>query len=312
MPPSLVPTATREPSRDGANQSTALAASAASAPGSASVTGATPGSAAERRASRNCSAPAGRSTVNRWSPRRVASSTTGSCISATRRSCQRPRPATGVDDGAGGARSGRPPRRSPRGRHRPPASGRDRRRRCRGSGRRRPHAGSAGRDRAPSQRVGQPRPMFGRLPWFALERRMRALALLVLFDIGRPGYRWTGSIGPGRTAQCGVIPHRAACRGQPRGPLTRSSSSDSRRRASAASEVSGSSGSRSYGFSPLAVSASSMSPGCSIGSLLTPIDVPNRPALDPSSPCRYGRHAGIRARSVACRAKPVGNRVASR
>ena len=101
VPPSLVPMATREPSRDGANQSTALAASAASAPGSASVTGATPGSAAERRASRNCSAPAGRSTVNRWSPRRVASSTTGSCISATRRSCQRARPGKAVDDGAG-------------------------------------------------------------------------------------------------------------------------------------------------------------------------------------------------------------------
>ena len=32
------------------------------------------------------------------------------------------------------------------------------------------------------------RPMFGRLPWFALERRRRALRLLVFFDIGLPCY----------------------------------------------------------------------------------------------------------------------------
>ncbi len=32
-------------------------------------------------------------------------------------------------------------------------------------------------------RIGQPRPMFGRLPWFALLRRMRAFFFLVFFDI---------------------------------------------------------------------------------------------------------------------------------
>jgi len=31
----------------------------------------------------------------------------------------------------------------------------------------------------------QPRPMLGRLPWFALERRSLALRFLVFFDIGR-------------------------------------------------------------------------------------------------------------------------------
>ena len=92
VPPSLVPMATREPSRDGREPVDGVGGVGRLGAGSASVTAATPASAAERRASRNCSAPVGRSTVNRWSPRRVASSTTGSCISATRRSCQRARP----------------------------------------------------------------------------------------------------------------------------------------------------------------------------------------------------------------------------
>jgi hypothetical protein len=32
----------------------------------------------------------------------------------------------------------------------------------------------------------QPRPMLGRLPWLAFERRMRAFFFLVFFDIGSP------------------------------------------------------------------------------------------------------------------------------
>ncbi len=38
--------------------------------------------------------------------------------------------------------------------------------------------------RVQGQQVGQPRPMFGRLPWLALLRRRRALRFLVFFDIG--------------------------------------------------------------------------------------------------------------------------------
>jgi hypothetical protein len=34
----------------------------------------------------------------------------------------------------------------------------------------------------------QPRPMLGRLPWFAFERRSRALRFLVFFDIGMRAY----------------------------------------------------------------------------------------------------------------------------
>ena len=33
----------------------------------------------------------------------------------------------------------------------------------------------------------QPRPMLGRLPWLAFERRSRALRFLVFFDIGLAG-----------------------------------------------------------------------------------------------------------------------------
>ncbi|MDA3012631.1 MAG: hypothetical protein O2801_08835 [Actinomycetota bacterium] len=33
----------------------------------------------------------------------------------------------------------------------------------------------------------QPRPMLGRLPWLAFERRSRALRFLVFFDIGLEG-----------------------------------------------------------------------------------------------------------------------------
>jgi hypothetical protein len=32
--------------------------------------------------------------------------------------------------------------------------------------------------------LAQPRPMLGRLPWFAFERRMRAFFFLVFFDMG--------------------------------------------------------------------------------------------------------------------------------
>jgi hypothetical protein len=32
-------------------------------------------------------------------------------------------------------------------------------------------------------KAGQPQPMFGRLPWFALDRRRRALRFLVFFDM---------------------------------------------------------------------------------------------------------------------------------
>jgi glycosyltransferase involved in cell wall biosynthesis len=38
--------------------------------------------------------------------------------------------------------------------------------------------------------------MLGRLPWFALERRRRALRFLVFFDIGRRVYGRSGSIRP--------------------------------------------------------------------------------------------------------------------
>ena len=37
--------------------------------------------------------------------------------------------------------------------------------------------------------LAQPRPRLGRLPWFALERRIRALRFLVFFDIGRQSLR---------------------------------------------------------------------------------------------------------------------------
>ena len=36
--------------------------------------------------------------------------------------------------------------------------------------------------------LGQPRPMLGRLPWFALLRRNLAFLRLVFFDIGTPSY----------------------------------------------------------------------------------------------------------------------------
>ena len=39
------------------------------------------------------------------------------------------------------------------------------------------------RQRARDWRADQPRPMFGRLPWFAFERRIRALRFLVFFDM---------------------------------------------------------------------------------------------------------------------------------
>jgi hypothetical protein len=38
------------------------------------------------------------------------------------------------------------------------------------------------------RRVGQPRPMLGRLPWLAFERRSLAFFFLVFFDIGAPRY----------------------------------------------------------------------------------------------------------------------------
>jgi hypothetical protein len=50
--------------------------------------------------------------------------------------------------------------------------------------------------------AGQPLPMFGRLPWFALLRRMRAFFFLVFFDMGdhptlyeRPATRQYGEPG---------------------------------------------------------------------------------------------------------------------
>jgi hypothetical protein len=46
----------------------------------------------------------------------------------------------------------------------------------------------------------QPLPMFGRLPWFALERRRRALRFFVFFDIG------TGVYGAHRCVPPGVEP----------------------------------------------------------------------------------------------------------
>jgi hypothetical protein len=36
---------------------------------------------------------------------------------------------------------------------------------------------------------GQPRPMLGRLPWLAFERRILAFFFLVFFDIGLQPYR---------------------------------------------------------------------------------------------------------------------------
>ena len=93
-------------------------------------------------------------------------------------------------------------------RRRPRASGTGRRRRCRDRCRRRPHAGSAGpRSTTSCGRtdggLDQPRPMLGRLPWFALERRMRALRFLVFFDIGRQSLRASPEFGLDRRDTAG-------------------------------------------------------------------------------------------------------------
>lgn len=50
-----------------------------------------------------------------------------------------------------------------------------------------PPVGIIGDDQL-TQRL-QPRPMLGRLPWLALERRSLALRFLVFLDIGVQGYR---------------------------------------------------------------------------------------------------------------------------
>ena len=97
----------------------------------------------------------------------------------------------------GCARSGRRPTAGPRRRHRPPASGTGRGPRRRGGCRRRPRAGSAGAASSTCW-FGQPRPMLGRLPWLALERRSRALRFFVFFDIGVRVYGRAG--GPSGTA----------------------------------------------------------------------------------------------------------------
>ena len=101
------------------------------------------GSTAERRVSTNCSAPAGRSSMNRWSPRSTA---------AGRRAAASARRGARASAARAGSRAERrvssfwaATQATPRRRHRPPASGRGRERRCRDSRRRRPHAGSAGR-----------------------------------------------------------------------------------------------------------------------------------------------------------------------
>ena len=127
--------------------------------------------------------PARRSIVRTASPRTCAASTTGS--SEQRDEALVPRSS---DQAAHRARAvgalvlGRHPVPGRRRRRRPPATGRGRgpRRRAVTS------TTSSRRRRAVAwTKVGcQPRPMLGRLPWFALERRRRALRFLVFFDIG--------------------------------------------------------------------------------------------------------------------------------
>ena len=76
---------------------------------------------------------------------------------------------------------GHPGRRCPASRP-PRATGTGPARRRRGGRRRRRRGGRAAPGR-PRCGAGQPLPMFGRLPWFALLRRMRAFFFLVFFDM---------------------------------------------------------------------------------------------------------------------------------
>ena len=200
VPPSEVPTATSEPSSLASNQSMATAASAAPVAGSSRVAGAVVASAAERRESRNCSAPAGRSRAKSRSPRTCTPIATGSCSSCVRWSCQRS-PVGAVHDRTGDEVLRLDPGSPPPARRRPPTSGTGPRPRHRGGRRRRRHDGSS------AASTPQPRPMLGRLPWLALDRRSRALRFFVFFDMGRSRYRRHQ---PERPAQAGSAPSMAA------------------------------------------------------------------------------------------------------
>ena len=122
---------------------------------------------------------------------------------STRRGARATSPDRGGRRAPGGCvRSGRRPTAGPRQRRRPRASGTGRGPRRRGGSRRRPHAAPAGAASSTCW-FGQPRPMLGRLPWLALERRSRDLRFFVFFDIGERVYGRARPVPPADRPQCG-------------------------------------------------------------------------------------------------------------
>ena len=79
------------------------------------------------------------------------------------------------------------------------------------------HGIAPGGGRCSRHAGGQPRPMLGRLPWFALERRMRAFFFFVFFDIGARAYR-SGAWQPGRGGPAQTPMDRSDPRAAPPAP----------------------------------------------------------------------------------------------
>ena len=202
VPPSLVPTATSAPSGEASNQSMALAASAAPAAGSSSTTGGAVG-VDSRAPGQQELLGAGRALE---AEQAVAADLDGHrrpAAASARRGARATAPVgAGIERLTGVRVLGGDPLPDLGGVAVLQPAVRVGGPRRRGGRRRRRRAGSAGA--ASSTALGQPRPMLGRLPWLALERRSRALRFFVFFDIGERVVR------AGDSAQAGSAPSMAA------------------------------------------------------------------------------------------------------